>query len=135
MKFIFVLSKNFYRFKSLNNFGKNQKIGKYFVINLFSYLTFLSFFLKRIKKIYFISIDQCSNINKKNSFNFWLTGTIQKIPSEHISKKNYVNMKSVFHDKDQVFQLYPLKIEKIFLEKIEDLFMPQHIQLKKKLRI
>jgi len=44
-------------------------------------------------------------------------------------------MKSVFHDKDQVFQLYPLKIEKIFLEKIEDLFMPQHIQLKKKLRI
>tara|TARA_B110000503_G_C7159385_1_gene418898 strand:+ start:1771 stop:2739 length:969 start_codon:yes stop_codon:yes gene_type:complete len=132
MKFIFVLSKNRYRFKSLNNFGKNQKIGKYFIINLFSYFIFLSFFLKQIKNIYFISIDQCLNIDKKNSFNFWLTGTIQKIPSQYFNKKNYVNMKSVFHEKDQVFQLYPLKVKKSYFKKNRRLIYASTYEIKKK---
>lgn len=132
MKFIFVLSKNRYRFKSLNNFGKNQKIGKYFIINLFSYFIFLSFFFKQIKNIYFISVDQCFNINKKNSFNFWLTGTIQKIPSQYLNKNNYVNMKSVFHDKDHVFQLYPLKIKKSYFRKNRRLIYASTYEIKKK---
>ena len=113
MKIVFILTKSRYRLKNLNNFGKNKKIGKYLIINLYSFLRYLYVFLKKINFLYFVSVDNCIFIKKNKAFNFWMTGTIHKIPED---KKNntqdYVNMKSVFHDKDKIFQIYPISLKK-----------------------
>lgn len=111
MKFLVVLTKSRYRLAHLNNFSKNQKIGNYVVINLFSYFINIFFFLKFFKLIKFISVDECIKLPKNKGFNFWMTGTIHKIPDQRKKEKNFVNMRSVFHDKDNIFQLFPLKIK------------------------
>ena len=113
MRIVFILTKSRYRLKSLNNFGKNKKIGKYLILNLYSFLTYLYLILKKISFLNFISVDNCVSISKKKAFNFWMTGTIHKIPeSQKNDLKDYVNMKNVFHEKDRIFQIYPTNIKK-----------------------
>ena len=61
---------------------------------------------------------------KKMVLIFWLTGTIHKIPDKFKNFNNsYVNMRSVFHSNDNVFQLYPLIKKKLDLMKIKIIYI------------
>ena len=82
--------------------------------------------LSRLKIFKTISIDSIPQIDEENGFNFWLTGTIHKIPEKFRNfNNNYVNMRNVFHSDDNVFQLYPLMKKKLDLIKIKKLFIFQ----------
>ncbi len=109
MKFVLLLCKSRYRKKNLNNFCKSQFLGKYFILKFSDIFFFIGLFLSKLKIFKTISIDSNPIIDEKNGFNFWLTGTKHKIPNEYKSlKNNFVNMKSVFHNEDNIFQLYPI---------------------------
>lgn len=108
MKLILIISKSKYRASNLNNFFNNQKIGKYYLICFKGYLSIIGVMISRIFDINTISIDDSVDYNRKNLINFWLTGTIHKIPKKNKNSNNFVNMKSVFHNKDKIFQIYPI---------------------------
>lgn len=109
MKIIFILCRSRYRKNNLNNFSKILKLNKYLIITLFGPLYYLGLFLKKFSFFKFISIDADPIIEKKSGINFWLTGTNQKITkSLYHLENNFVNMKSVFHNEDKVFQVYPI---------------------------
>ena len=117
MKLVLLLCKSRYRKKNLNNFCKSQFLGKYFILKFSDIFFFIGLFLSKLKIFKTISIDSNPIIDEKNGFNFWLTGTKHKIPNEYKSlKNNFVNMKSVFHNEDNIFQLYPI-IKKEIIKK------------------
>ena len=109
MKIILLLCKSNYRKNNLNNFYHTYFFGKYLMISFSGIFYYLGLLLKSLKFIKVISIDSEPSISTKKGFNFWLTGTIHKIPNNFIQlENNFVNMKSVFHDKDKIFQIYPI---------------------------
>ena len=70
---------------------------------------YLGLILKHFKFFKIISIDSEILVDQKKGFNFWLTGTIHKIPDEFKKlNNNYVNMKNIFHEHDKIFQLFPI---------------------------
>lgn len=110
MKIILILCKSSYRKNNLNNFSKILKLNNFFIVTFYGPLYFLGLLLKITKLFKVISIDANPIIEKKEQgINFWLTGPIHKIDKNfrHL-KNNFVNMKSVFHNKDKIFQIYPL---------------------------
>ncbi len=109
MKLVLLLCKSRYRKKNLNNFCKINFFGKYLIISFSFVFYYFGLILSKLKIFKTISIDSIPFIDEKNGFNFWLTGTIHKIPDKFKNFNNsYVNMRSVFHSNDNVFQLYPL---------------------------
>jgi hypothetical protein len=111
---IFFIFRSRYRRSHLNNFLKIKKIAAYRFINFsgpYLYLIGKLFILLKIGKG--ISCDGNPIINKKFGINFWMGGTNFKILSKFKNmKNNYVNMRSIFHNDEKIFQLYPLNIEK-----------------------
>ena len=103
------------------------------MIIIFSFVFYyFGLILSRLKIFKTISIDSTPFIDKKNGFNFWLTGTIHKIPEKFRNlDNNYVNMKNVFHSDDNVFQLYPLIKKKIRFKKNKKIIYISSFKLKK----
>ena len=118
MRLIFILCKTNYRKNNLNNFSKILYLKKYLLITLSGPFYFLGLLLMSMNLFKFISIDADPIINSNKGINFWLTGTIHKIPKNFTQlKNNFVNMKSIFHDGDKIFQVYPIIRKKIFFKK------------------
>ena len=90
MKLILIISKSKYRASNLNNFFNNQKIGKYYLICFKGYLSTIGVMISRIFDINTISIDDSVDYNRKNLINFWLTGTIHKIPKKNKNSNNNI---------------------------------------------
>ena len=114
-KIILLLCKSKYRKNNLNNFYRTYFFGKYLMISFSGLFYYIGLFFKSFSFFKIISIDAETFVKQKNGFNFWLTGTVHKIPNnfKHF-ENNFVNMKSVFHNKDRVFQIYPIITKKIF---------------------
>ena len=132
MKIILLLCKFKYRKNNLNNFYHTWFYGKYLMISFSGIFYYFGLFLKMFNFFKIISIDSETVVNKKNGFNFWLTGTIHKIPKNFTQlENNFVNMKSVFHDKDKVFQLYPIITNKKISEKRTQIVYFSNCKIKK----
>ncbi len=109
MKLVILLCKSSYRKRNLNNFCKINFFGKYLILSFSFIFYYFGLIFSKLKIFKTISIDSIPHIDKRNGFNFWLTGTIHKIPKKFRDRNNnYVNMRSVFHSNDNVFQLYPI---------------------------
>ncbi|MDC0859217.1 hypothetical protein OAP45_00090 [Candidatus Pelagibacter sp.] len=116
MKIILILCKSSYRKNNLNNFSKILFLNRYLIFTLSGLFYYAGLLLKSLKIFKIISIDGDPIVYKNNGFNFWLSGTTEKIPEKYLKyKNNYLNVKAVFHNKDKIFQLYPLINKKINL--------------------
>ena len=109
MKIILILCRSSYRKNNLNNFSKILFLNKYLLFTLSGPFYYVGLFLKSLNIFNIISIDGNPIVNKDKGFNFWLSGTTAKIPEKFLHyKNNFLNIKSVFHNKDKIFQLYPI---------------------------
>ena len=109
MKLVILLCKSSYRKRNLNNFSKINFFGKYLIISFSFIFYYFGLMFSKLKIFKTISIDSTPHVDKKNGFNFWLTGTIYKIPKRfRDSNNNYVNMRNIINSNDNVFQLYPI---------------------------
>ena len=109
MKIILILCKSSYRKNNLNNFSKILFLNKYLLLTLSGTFYYVGLFLKSLNIFRIISIDGNPIVYKNKGFNFWLSGTTTKIPEKYLHyKNNFLNMKAVFHNKDKIFQLYPI---------------------------
>ena len=132
MKLVILLCKSRYRKRNLNSFCKINFFGKYLIISFSFIFFYFGLILSRLKIFKSISIDSIPLIDKKNGFNFWLTGTIHKIPEKFRNfDNNYVNMRNVFHSDDNVFQLYPIIKKKIRFNKNKKIIYISSFKLKK----
>lgn len=116
MKIILILCKSSYRKNNLNNFSKLLFLNKYLIFTFSGPFYYVGLILKSLNIFKTISIDGDPVVYKNKGFNFWLSGTTEKIPEKYLNfKNNYLNVKAVFHNKDKIFQLYPLINKKINL--------------------
>lgn len=108
-KIVILLCKTNYRKNNLNNFYRFLILKKYIIIPFAGIFFYIGLFLAKLNIFKVISIDADPKITADKGFNFWLSGTVNKIPKNLFSlKNNMVNMKSVFNDEDKIFQLYPI---------------------------
>lgn len=106
---VLLLCKSNYRKNNLNNFYRLLILKKYIIIPFAGIFFYIGLFLAKLNIFKVISVDANPRISVNKGFNFWLSGTVNKIPKNVFSlKNNMVNMKSVFHDEDKIFQLYPI---------------------------
>ena len=109
MKIILILCKSSYRKSNLNNFSKILFLNKYLLFTLSGLFYYIGLFIKSLNIFKIISIDGNPIVSKEKGFNFWLSGTAAKIPEKYLHyENNYINMRTVFQNKDKVFQLYPI---------------------------
>lgn len=118
MKIVLLLCRYRYRKKNLNNFCKTNFFDKYLIISFSFVFYHFGLILSKLKIFKIISIDAIPQVKEKNGFNFWLTGTTHKIPEKFAKlNNNFVNMISVFHSSENIFQLYPIIQKKPIFKK------------------
>jgi hypothetical protein len=114
---IFIISKYRYRLFSLNNFIYKKKICSY---KIYKFFGLFSFYIGKIILFFklgkVISLDGSLSLKKNEGINLWMGGTNFKI-SKNFSffKNNFVNMKSIFLKKENLFQMYPFAIQTPYL--------------------
>ena len=120
MKIIYFAFKNRYRKKDLNNFLKTRKYGNFFVINFSGPLKhYFAKFLNIINIGKAISCDGRPLIpNKKKGYNFYMRGTNLNIPSNLITyDNNIVTIKHTLLQNKNIFQIYPIDLDKNKIKK------------------
>ena len=115
MKLVFFAFKHRYRYKDLNNFLHSRFYGKFLLLNLGG--PFKHFIAKILIKINFgfaISCDARPLIeNKKSGINFFIRGTNNNIPTNFRNlENNYVSIKNPFKKENNIFQIYPVNLNK-----------------------
>tara|TARA_Y100000591_G_C21834677_1_gene701725 strand:+ start:178 stop:1167 length:990 start_codon:yes stop_codon:yes gene_type:complete len=115
MQLIFFSFKHRYRRKELNNLLRNSIYGKYILLNLSGPIKNIFaklLILLRIGKT--ISCDGRPVINDKSrGINLWMRGTNLDIPKELKElNNNYETISNPFIKDQQIFNLFPTKIEK-----------------------
>ena len=120
MKIIYFAFKNRYRKKDLNNFLKTRKYGNFFVINFSGPLKhYFAKFLNIINIGKAISCDGRPLIpNKKKGYNFYMRGTNLNIPSNLTTyDNNIVTIKHTLLQNKNIFQIYPIDLDKNKIKK------------------
>ena len=115
MKLVFFAFKHRYRYKDLNNFLHSRFYGRFLLLNLGG--PFKHFIAKILIKINFgfaISCDARPLIeNKKSGINFFIRGTNNNIPTNFRNlENNYVSIKNPFKKENNIFQIYPINLNK-----------------------
>ncbi len=130
---IFLISRSRFRRLSLNNFQNEKNFGNY---KLYNFIGFPLFCLAKIF-IFFklgkaISLDGNPILNTKQGINLWMGGTNFKIPKKYYSfKNNYTNMKSIFLNNKNIFQIYPLNIKQYIKKKNPKIIYVSEINITK----
>ena len=120
MKIIYFAFKHRYRIKDLNNFLKTKKYGNFFVINFSGSLKhYFAKFLNIMNIGKAISCDGRPLIaNKKKGYNFYMRGTDFNIPSNLTNyNNNIVTVKHALLQNNNIFQIYPIDIDKNEIKK------------------
>ena len=120
MKIIYFAFKHRYRIKDLNNFLKTKKYGNFFVINFSGPLKhYFAKFLNIMNIGKAISCDGSPLIpNKKKGYNFYMRGTDFNIPSNLTNyNNNIVTVKHALLQNKNIFQIYPIDIDKNEIKK------------------
>ena len=120
MKIIYFAFKHRYRIKDLNNFLRTKKYGNFFVINFSGSLKhYFAKFLNIMNIGKAISCDGRPLIpNKKKGYNFYMRGTDFNIPSNLTNyNNNIVTVKHALLQNKNIFQVYPIDIDKNEIKK------------------
>ncbi len=123
MKYLIFIFKHRFRRSSLNNILKCKKIKNIRIIDLSGPLYYLLgkflYFFVRSKKIIFLSCDGLDFLKReKNSVNFWMGGTSEKITDEYRKfKNNFVAASTIFTDEKKLLVFYPTLLSKAQLNK------------------
>ena len=118
MKYLIFIFKHRFRRSSLNNILKCKKIKETHIINLsgpfFSLFGKFLYYLIRSKKVVFISCDGLDYLKReKNSINFWMGGTTEKIVDKYKKfQNNFVAASTIFTDESKLLIFYPSLIKK-----------------------
>ena len=118
MRYLIFIFKHRFRKKSLNNILKCKKIKNVRIVDLsgpfWSYIGKILYFFIRSKKIVFISCDGLDFLfREKNSINFWMGGTSEKILEKYQKfKNNFVAASTIFTDDSKLLIFYPTLIKK-----------------------
>ncbi len=118
MKYLIFIFKHRFRRSSLNNILRCKKIKQTRIVNLsgpfFSFFGKILYYLIRSKKVVFISCDGLDYLKReKNSINFWMGGTTEKIVDKFKKfQNNFVAASTVFTDDSKLLIFYPTLIKK-----------------------
>ena len=113
MKYLIFIFKHRFRRSSLNNILRCKKIKQTRIVNLsgpfFSFFGKILYYLIRSKKVVFISCDGLDYLKReKNSINFWMGGTTEKIVDKFKKfQNNFVAASTVFTDDSKLLIFYP----------------------------
>lgn len=133
MKIIYFVFKHRYRIKDLNNFLKTKKYGNFLVINFGGPLK--HYFAKILNIINIGKAISCDGRplipNKKKGYNFYMRGTNLNIPSNVTNyDNNIVTIKHVLIENKNVFQIYPIDLDKNNIKKDFKIIYMSSINLK-----
>ena len=121
MKVIIILCRTRSRKNDLNNFAKNRFNSGYVILSfcgpIFFYIGKLFRKFNHFKSVKFFSIDAIPIIKTSEGINYFMDGKIRK--KGNMSKYNdcYTSMKSIFHNYDRIFQIYPIIKKKLNIKK------------------
>lgn len=120
MKVIYFAFKHRFRYKDLNNFLSTRFYGKYLVLNLGGpFKHFIAKFFLKFRLGFAISCDGRPLISdKKLGINFFVRGTNLNIPIRFKNfSNNYVSINNPFDKEKNLFQVYPININKSLVKK------------------